>query len=116
MTAIRLFIRFTPWISPDRPEEWEPSTPTLYVYEAEPETPDQGAYVAFNINPDSERYWSDWLHRHYYPPHRFVNRFGYSSVDAGRLKDNNHLRELLEDVGFSPDTAREITAAESRPQ
>lgn len=108
MTAIRLFIRVTPWISPDRPEEWEPSTPTLYVYEAEPETPDQGVYVAFNISPDSQMYWTDWLHRHYYPPHRFVNRFGYSSVDAGRLRDINHFRELLEKVGFDPDAAQQI--------
>lgn len=116
MTDIRLFIRVTPWTNPDVLGEWEPGTPTLFVYVADSGDPNEGTYVAHNVNADSERYWSDWLHRHYYPPHRFVNRFGYSSVDAGRLKDNNHLRELLEDVGFSPDTAREITAAESRPE
>jgi hypothetical protein len=111
MTAIRLFIRVTPWTNPDELGEWEPGTPTLYVYEADSETPDQGTYVAYNVNPDRQMYWSDWLRRHYYAPDRFVNRFGYSSVDAGQLRDNDHFRELLEKVGFGPELAREIAGA-----
>ena len=73
--------------------------PTLFIYETVNNDEDS-QYTADNIDKDRENYWNGWLERSYDPPFLFVNRFGYSSIDAGPLKSEEHFKELLREAGI----------------
>ena len=112
MNMYRAFVRVTPSAPVGFPES-ERNPPMLFVYEASLEARDQGRYVVYSISPEAQRTWADWLERIYFPPHIFVTRFGYAAVDAGRLRDSEHLRELLIKIGFDSVTAQDIVSIEA---
>ena len=71
----------------------------LFIYETE-NNDEVGVYTAYHKDKERLAYWSRWLERLYYPPYRFVNRFGYSSVWAGPLRDEEHFQELMKKIGI----------------
>lgn len=76
------------------------SDPVLFVYTTE-NNDENGSYVAHCADSDTEDYWNDWLDSQYYEPARFVNRFGYRDVDAGKIRDDQHLNDIMEDIGIT---------------
>lgn len=92
----RYFFLITPFSTTEKP------IPFLFVFETE-NNDTVGTYTVYHHHPDAQAYWSDWLSRRYFIPQKFVNRFGYSGVQAGPLRDDDHFRELLELAQVSPD-------------
>ena len=87
-------------------EEYRKPPRTLFIYETENNN-DVGKYTAYSSDKSIHAYWNDWLARRYYEPSRFVNRFGYSGVKAGKIRDATHLRELFERCEIPyPETSR----------
>lgn len=72
---------------------------TLFIYKSDDEGKN-GEYTAYHRDKDRQEYWNEWLKRNYFPPSQFVNRFGYSSIDAGLLKGEDHFQELLREAGI----------------
>jgi len=72
---------------------------TLFIYETE-NNDTEGKYTAYSGDKENEEYWNRWLERQYFRPHAFANRFGYSAVEAGPLKGEDHFQELLREVGI----------------
>jgi hypothetical protein len=72
---------------------------TLFIYETENDD-DKGKYTAYHRNKELQEDWESWLNRQYFPPYKFVNRFGYSPVDAGPLRGEEHFQELLRKAGI----------------
>lgn len=70
------------------------SVPVLFIYTTENNDAD-GVYTAYSSDESAEEYWNDWLQKRYLVPGRFVNRFGYRSVTAGKVRDEDHLDELF---------------------
>lgn len=77
----------------------ELKNPILFVYTTE-NNDEHGTYVAHCADPDRQQYWSDWLDRTHYTPSMFMRRFGYLSVDAGKIHGDEHLDELLSSIGI----------------
>ena len=71
----------------------------LFIYETA-NNDDVGVYTAYHNDKERLADWSHWLEHRYFPPHIFVNRFGYSPVWAGPLRDEEHLQELLQKIGI----------------
>lgn len=92
----RYFFLITPF-SPT-----EDAVPYLFVYETE-NNDTVGRYTVYHHHPESQKYWEGWLNEKYFVPERFVTRFGYSGVRAGKLRDDDHFRELLGTVRVSPE-------------
>lgn len=76
---------------------------TLFIYETE-NNDEEGTYTAYHRDKKRQDYWREWLVRNYFVPATFVNRFGYSAVDAGPLKDEDHFQELLREAGIIRDS------------
>ena len=112
MNMYRAFVRVTPSAPVGFPES-ERNPPLLFVYEASLEARDQGRYVVYSISTEAQKTWADWLERIYFPPHIFVTRFGYAAVDAGQLRDSEHLRTLLIKIGFDSVMAHDIVRNEA---
>lgn len=72
---------------------------TLFIYETE-NNDEEGKYTAYHRDSEKEDYWNGWLANLYFVPAVFVNRFGYSAVDAGPLRDEGHFQELLREAGI----------------
>ena len=72
---------------------------TLFIYETE-NNDTEGKYTAYSGDKENEEYWNRWLERQYFRPHVFANRFGYSAVEAGPLKGEEHFQELLREAGI----------------
>lgn len=72
---------------------------TLFIYETE-NNDEEGKYTAYHVNSERQDYWKKWLEQDYFTPSQFVNRFGYSAVDAGPLKNEGHFQELLREAGI----------------
>ena len=72
---------------------------TLFIYETENDD-EVGKYTAYHRDSERQDYWNGWLERTYFVPAVFVNRFGYSAVDAGPLRDEGHFQELLIEAGI----------------
>ena len=72
---------------------------TLFIYETDNDD-DKGKYTVYHRNKERQEDWQDWLENRYFPPHQFVNRFGYSAVHAGPLRDEDHFQELLRKAGI----------------
>ena len=73
--------------------------PTLFIYETENNDAD-GKYTAYHRDEKRQNYWEKWLEHGYFTPSQFVNRFGYSNVDAGPLKGEEHFQQLLREAGI----------------
>lgn len=80
-------------VGPNSPESVAP--PTLFIYETENDDT-KGTYTAHHKDKDRQETWERWLKNRYFPPSKFVTRFGYSAVAAGKIRDEAHLRELFE--------------------
>lgn len=78
----------------------------LFIYETE-NNDTNGEYTVYHRDPDRKKYWEQWLKDKYFPPSKFVTRFGYSAVEAGKIRDEAHLRELFEECEIPyPETSR----------
>ena len=75
----------------------------LFIYETE-NNDDKGKYTVYHRDKERQEDWENWLDSKYFPPYKFVNRFGYSAVDAGPLKDEDHFQELLREAGIIRDS------------
>jgi hypothetical protein len=73
--------------------------PTLFIYETE-NNDDKGKYNAYSGDEANQDSWNGWLRRRYYTPIEFASRFGYSTVQAGPLRDEEHFQELLRKAGI----------------
>lgn len=85
-------------VGPNSPDSKAP--PMLFIYETE-NNDTNGEYTVYHRDPDKQEYWEQWLKNKYFPPAKFVTRFGYSAVEAGPLKDEEHFEELLKEAGIS---------------
>ena len=72
---------------------------TLFIYETE-NNDEEGKYTVYHRDEKRQNYWEKWLEQDYFTPSQFVNRFGYSAVDAGPLKNEDHFQELLREAGI----------------
>ena len=82
------------------PNSIDSSAPsTLFIYETE-NNDTNGKYTVYHRDEKRQNYWEKWLEQGYFTPSQFVNRFGYSAVDAGPLKDEGHFQELLIEAGI----------------
>jgi hypothetical protein len=82
------------------PNSIDSSAPsTLFIYETE-NNDTNGKYTVYHRDEKRQNYWEKWLEQDYFTPSQFVNRFGYSAVDAGPLKDEGHFQELLIEAGI----------------
>jgi hypothetical protein len=72
---------------------------TLFIYETE-NNDEEGKYTAYHRDKDRQDYWNKWLDNRYFVPFVFANRFGYSAVEAGPLKGEEHFQELLKEAGI----------------
>lgn len=85
-------------VGPSNPEDTEAPS-TLFIYETE-NNDQEGEYTAvYNRDKEAEEYWKNWLKSKYYPPAKFVNRFGYSPVEVRKLESEAQLTELLRKIG-----------------
>lgn len=80
----------------------EDAIPFLFIFETE-NNDTNGTYTVFHHEPALQAYWSDWLSRKYFVPEKFVTRFGYGGVHAGKLRDDDHFRELLAIAHVAPE-------------
>ena len=74
-------------------------TPVLFTYIQEKDYTN-GVYTAYSADEEVQKEYSRWLQKTYYIVPRFVNRFGYMSVDFGEIRDDDHLEELFNKVGI----------------
>jgi hypothetical protein len=82
------------------PNSIDSSAPsTLFIYETE-NNDTNGKYTVYHRDEKRQNYWEKWLEQGYFTPSQFVNRFGYSAVDAGPLRDEGHFQELLREAGI----------------
>lgn len=82
------------------PNEVMPNaTPVLFTYIQEKDYTN-GVYTAYSADEEVQKEYSRWLQKTYYIVPRFVNRFGYMSVDFGEIRDDDHLEELFNKVGI----------------
>jgi hypothetical protein len=88
-------------VGPSLPEPGASSM--LFIYETE-NNDDKGKYTVYHRDKERQEDWENWLKHRYFPPYKFVNRFGYSAVDAGPLKDEDHFQELLREAGIIRDS------------
>ena len=75
----------------------------LFIYETTEEDLTKGRYTAYHRDKEREEYWNGWLKQTYYPPHIFVNRFGYREVTADTFRGEEHFGELLGEIGITKD-------------
>ena len=75
------------------------ATPVLFTYIQEKDYTN-GVYTAYSADEGMQEYCTRWLQKRYYPVPEFVNRFGYMSVDFGKIRDDDHLEELFNKVGI----------------
>ncbi len=68
--------------------------PVLFTYIQEKDYTD-GVYTAYSSDEVLQEEYNRWLQKNYYIVPRFVNRFGYLSVDFGKIRDDEHLDELF---------------------
>jgi hypothetical protein len=85
-------------VGPNSTTDFE-APPTLFIYETE-NNDTEGKYTAYSGDETNQEYWNRWLERQYFRPHAFANRFGYSAVEAGPLKGEEHFQELLREAGI----------------
>lgn len=71
----------------------------LFIYENTEEDLTKGRYTAYHRDTETEKYWNGWLRQIYYPPHLFVNRFGYREVTADTFTGEEHFQQLLMEIG-----------------
>lgn len=76
-----------------------PSAPLLFVYETESNDA-TGKYSVYSTDEEAQNKWEDWLESHYLKPAKFVNSMGYRDVDAGKIRNDEHLQELMEQIGI----------------
>ena len=94
------------------PNSVESSAPSiLFIYETE-NNDDEGKYTVYHRDEKRQNYWEKWLEQGYFTPSQFVNRFGYSAVDAGPLKGEEHFQQLLREAGIV--TERETVKGKSK--
>jgi len=84
-------------VGPNSVDSSAPST--LFIYETE-NNDTEGEYTVYHRDEKRQNYWEKWLEHGYFTPSQFVNRFGYSNVDAGPLKGEDHFQELLREAGI----------------
>jgi len=73
------------------------SAPVLFIYITD-NNDEKGVYTAYSSDKSAEEYWNGWLQEKYFVPGKFANRFGYRSVSAGKVKDEDHLDELFKEA------------------
>ena len=93
MSGNRYYFRITPQDT-DNP-------PYLFIYKVG-KTLEDSKYTAYHRYPKEQQRLEEWANKQKFPPHIFVNRFGYAAVDAGFLKDDEQLNQLLSRVGIKP--------------
>ena len=84
-------------IGPNSVDSDAPST--LFIYETE-NNDTEGKYAVYHRDEKRQNYWEKWLEQDYFTPSQFASRFGYSNVDAGPLKGEDHFQELLREAGI----------------